>query len=75
MHPTDSFCKGNIMKATRLISALALLAAAGGLLGTSGAYAGEPDNAWLMQSPIGQAGSPSPAVDGDSSPLNAAVEP
>lgn len=63
------------MKATRLITALALLAAAGGMLGATGAYAGEPDNAWLMQSSIGQQGSPSPAVEGDSSPLNAAVEP
>lgn len=63
------------MKATRLISALALLAASGGLLGASGAYAAEPDNAWLMQSSIGQTGSPTPVVEGDSSPLNAAVEP
>jgi len=63
------------MKTTRIMTTLAILAACGGIFGAGGAYASEPDNAWLMQAPIGQQGAPSTVVEGDSSPLNAAVEP
>ena len=42
------------MKTTRIMTTLAILAACGGLFGAGGAYASEPDNAWLMQAPIGQ---------------------
>ena len=60
------------MKATRILTALVILAAAGG------AYASASDNSWLVDTPIGQqASAPAPA-GGDTStrdPLNTAVEP
>ncbi len=60
------------MKTIRLLSALAILGAAGG------AYAaGQADNAWLMQTPVGQtASAPTPSAAGDTSnvdPINQAV--
>jgi len=59
------------MKTIQLFTAIAMLAAAGGALA-----AGAADNAWLMQTPVGQASAPAPAgAAGDTSNTDALNQP